>query len=225
MIYFLEDDNSIRELVVYTMNSTGFEATGFSRPSEFWEAMEKETPSLVLLDIMLPEEDGLSILKKLRASPATQRLPVMMLTAKDSEFDKVLGLDSGADDYVPKPFGMMELMARIKALLRRTSPDGSQERDYTLGKLYVSPSRHLAKVDGKEIALTLKEFELLCFLLENDGMVLTRDKILARIWGYDFDGETRTVDVHVRTLRQKLGECGSLIETVRGVGYKIDRRD
>ena len=225
MIYFLEDDNSIRELVVYTMNSTGFEATGFSRPSEFWEAMEKETPSLVLLDIMLPEEDGLSILKKLRASPATQRLPVMMLTAKDSEFDKVLGLDSGADDYVPKPFGMMELMARIKALLRRTSPGGSQGQDYTLGKLYVSPSRHLVKVDGKEIALTLKEFELLCFLLENDGMVLTRDKILARIWGYDFDGETRTVDVHVRTLRQKLGECGSLIETVRGVGYKIDRRD
>lgn len=225
MIYFLEDDNSIRELVVYTMNSTGFEATGFSKPSEFWEAMEKETPSLVLLDIMLPEEDGLSILKKLRASPATRRLPVMMLTAKDSEFDKVLGLDSGADDYVPKPFGVMELMARIKALLRRTSPDGSQERDYTLGKLYVSPSRHLVKVDGKEIALTLKEFELLCFLLENDGMVLTRDKILARIWGYDFDGETRTVDVHVRTLRQKLGECGALIETVRGVGYKIGRRD
>ena len=221
MIYFLEDDNSIRELVVYTMNSTGFEATGFSRPSEFWEAMEKETPSLVLLDIMLPEEDGLSILKKLRASPATQRLPVMMLTAKDSEFDKVLGLDSGADDYVPKPFGMMELMARIKALLRRTSPDGSQERDYTLGKLYVSPSRHLVKVDGKEIALTLKEFELLCFLLENDGMVLTRDKILARIWGYDFDGETRTVDVHVRTLRQKLGEAGACIETVRGIGYKV----
>ena len=216
MIYFLEDDNSIRELVVYTMNSTGFEATGFSKPSEFWEAMERETPSL---------EDGLSILKKLRASPATRRLPVMMLTAKDSEFDKVLGLDSGADDYVPKPFGMMELMARIKALLRRTSPDGSQERDYTLGKLYVSPSRHLVKVDGKEIALTLKEFELLCFLLENDGMVLTRDKILARIWGYDFDGETRTVDVHVRTLRQKLGECGALIETVRGVGYKIGRRD
>lgn len=225
MIYFLEDDNSIRELVVYTMNSTGFEAAGFSKPSEFWEAMEKESPSLVLLDIMLPEEDGLSILKKLRASPATRRLPVMMLTAKDSEFDKVLGLDSGADDYVPKPFGMMELMARIKALLRRASPDGSQERDYTLGKLYVSPSRHLVKVDGKEIALTLKEFELLCFLLENDGMVLTRDKILARIWGYDFDGENRTVDVHVRTLRQKLGECGALIETVRGVGYKIGRRD
>ena len=224
MIYFLEDHNSIRELVVYTMNSTGFDAMGFSKPTEFWEAMEKELPSLVLLDIMLPEEDGLSILKKLRANPTTKRLPVMMLTAKDSEYDKVLGLDSGADDYVPKPFGMMELMARIKALLRRVSPQETQEKDYSVGRLYVSPARHQVKVDGNEVALTLKEFELLCFLLENDGMVLTRDKILARIWGYDFDGETRTVDVHVRTLRQKLGECGSLIETVRGVGYKIDRR-
>ncbi|MGI6254165.1 MAG: response regulator transcription factor [Acutalibacter sp.] len=225
MIYFLEDDNSIRELVVYTMNSTGFEAVGFGKPAQFWEAMEKELPSLVLLDIMLPEEDGLSILKKLRGNPATKRLPVMMLTAKDSEYDKVLGLDSGADDYVPKPFGMMELMARIKALLRRAAPQETQEKDYSVGSLYVSPARHQVKVDGKEVALTLKEFELLCFLLENDGMVLTRDKILARIWGYDFDGETRTVDVHVRTLRQKLGECGSLIETVRGVGYKIDRRE
>ena len=224
MIYFLEDDNSIRELVVYTMNSTGFEAAGFSRPSEFWAAMEQDLPSLVLLDIMLPEEDGLQILKKLRADPATKKLPVMMLTAKDSEYDKVRGLDSGADDYVPKPFGMMELMARIKALLRRAGSQEPEEREYTLDKLYVSTSRHLVKVDGKEVALTLKEFELLCFLLENDGMVLTRDKILARIWGYDFDGETRTVDVHVRTLRQKLGECGALIETVRGVGYKIDRR-
>ena len=225
MIYFLEDDNSIRELVVYTMNSTGFEAVGFSQPSEFWAAMEKETPSLILLDIMLPEEDGLQILKRLRADPATKKLPVMMLTAKDSEYDKVLGLDSGADDYVPKPFGMMELMARVKALLRRAGPQETGEKEYTLGKLYVSPSRHLVRVDGKEVSLTLKEFELLCFLLENDGMVLTRDKILARIWGYDFDGETRTVDVHVRTLRQKLGECGPLIETVRGVGYKIDRRE
>ena len=149
----------------------------------------------------------------------------MMLTAKDSEYDKVLGLDSGADDYVPKPFGMMELMARIKALLRRAGPQELADKEYILDKLYVSPSRHLVKVDGKEVSLTLKEFELLCFLLENDGMVLTRDKILARIWGYDFDGETRTVDVHVRTLRQKLGECGAFIETVRGVGYKIDRRD
>ena len=224
MIYFLEDDNSIRELVVYTMNSTGFEAMGFSKPREFWAAMDRETPSLVLLDIMLPEEDGLQILKKLRANPATKRLPVMMLTAKDSEYDKVLGLDSGADDYVPKPFGMMELMARVKALLRRAGLQDTEPQEYVLDKLYVSPSRHLVKVDGKEVSLTLKEFELLCFLLENNGMVLTRDKILARVWGYDFDGETRTVDVHVRTLRQKLGEYGSLIETVRSVGYKIDHR-
>ena len=225
MIYILEDDNSIRELVAYTLHSTGFDTQGFARPSQFWAAVEQEAPSLVLLDIMLPEEDGLQVLKKLRAAPATQKIPVMMLTAKDSEYDKVLGLDSGADDYVPKPFGMMELMARIKALLRRSGSTPEEgNKDYNVGKLYVSPSRHQVKVDGNEVSLTLKEFELLCFLLENDGMVLTRDKILARTWGYDFDGETRTVDVHVRTLRQKLGECGSLIETVRGVGYKIDRR-
>ena len=223
MIYFLEDDNSIRELVVYTMNSTGFEAVGFGKPGEFWAAMERETPSLVLLDIMLPEEDGLSILKKLRANPATKRLPVMMLTAKDSEYDKVLGLDSGADDYLPKPFGMMELVARVKALLRRAEPE-PEAKEFVLGELRVSPARHLVLVGGREVQLTLKEFELLRTLLENDGMVLTRDKLLTKIWGYDFDGETRTVDVHVRTLRQKLGECGSLIETVRGVGYKIDRR-
>ena len=225
MIYILEDDNSIRELVAYTLHSTGFDTQGFARPSQFWAAVEQEAPSLVLLDIMLPEEDGLQVLKKLRAAPATQKIPVMMLTAKDSEYDKVLGLDSGADDYLPKPFGMMELMARIKALLRRVSPQETQEKDYSVGRLYVSPARHQVKVDGNEVALTLKEFELLCFLLENDGMVLTRDKILARIWGYDFDGETRTVDVHVRTLRQKLGELGSLIETVRGVGYKIDSKE
>ena len=206
MIYFLEDDNSIRELVVYTMNSTGFEAVGFGKPGEFWAAMERETPSLVLLDIMLPEEDGLSILKKLRANPATKRLPVMMLTAKDSEYDKVLGLDSGADDYVPKPFGMMELMAASRRCCgARAAPPEEGNKDYNVGKLYVSPSRHQVKVDGNEVSLTLKEFELLCFLLENDGMVLTRDKILARIWGYDFDGETRTVDVHVRTLRREAG--------------------
>ena len=176
MIYFLEDDNSIRELVVYTMNSTGFEAVGFSKPSEFWAAMEKETPSLILLDIMLPEEDGLQILKRLRADPATKKLPVMMLTAKDSEYDKVLGLDSGADDYVPKPFGMMELMARVKALLRRAGPQETGEKEYTLGKLYVSPSRHLVRVDGKEVSLTLKEFELLCFLWKTTAWCLPGTK-------------------------------------------------
>lgn len=224
MIYILEDDNSIRELVVYTMNSTGFDALGFGKPREFWAAVEQELPSLVLLDIMLPEEDGLQVLKKLRSRASTKKLPVMMLTAKDSEYDKVLGLDSGADDYMPKPFGMMELMARVKALLRRAAPQEEERQDHVLGRLFVSPARHQVKVDGKPVQLTLKEFDLLCYLLENDGMVLTRDKILTKIWGYDFDGETRTVDVHVRTLRQKLGECGGIVETVRGVGYKIDGR-
>lgn len=221
MIYFLEDDNSIRELVVYTMNSTGFEAAGFSKPSEFWEAMEKESPSLVLLDIMLPEEDGLSILKKLRASPATRRLPVMMLTAKDSEFDKVLGLDSGADDYVPKPFGMMELMARIRTALRHSGQGENGGRTYQVGALYVDPGRHVVRDGEREVTLTLKEFQLLCLLLERRGTVFTRDQLLNTIWGYEFDGASRTVDVHIRTLRQKLGEAGACIETVRGIGYKI----
>ena len=224
MIDILEDDNSIRELVAYTLHSTGFDTQGFARPSQFWAAVEQEAPSLVLLDIMLPEEDGLQVLKKLRAAPATQKIPVMMLTAKDSEYDKVLGLDSGADDYLPKPFGMMELVARVKALLRRAEPE-PEAKEFVLGELRVSPARHLVLVGGREVQLTLKEFELLRTLLENDGMVLTRDKLLTKIWGYDFDGETRTVDVHVRTLRQKLGELGSLIETVRGVGYKIDSKE
>lgn len=221
MIYFLEDDNSIRELVVYTMNSTGFEAAGFSKPSEFWEAMEKESPSLVLLDIMLPEEDGLSILKKLRASPATRRLPVMMLTAKDSEFDKVLGLDSGADDYVPKPFGMMELMARIRTALRHSGQGENGGRTYQVGALYVDPGRHVVRDGERDVTLTLKEFQLLCLLLERRGTVFTRDQLLNTIWGYEFDGASRTVDVHIRTLRQKLGEAGACIETVRGIGYKV----
>lgn len=223
MIYILEDDNSIRELVVYTLNSTGFETQGFGKPSQFWAAVDRQAPSLVLLDIMLPEEDGLQVLKKLRAAAPTKKVPVMMLTAKDSEYDKVLGLDTGADDYLPKPFGMMELVARVKALLRRAEPE-PEAKEFVLGELRVSPARHLVLVGGREVQLTLKEFELLRTLLENDGMVLTRDKLLTKIWGYDFDGETRTVDVHVRTLRQKLGEMGSLIETVRGVGYKIDSK-
>ena len=221
MIYFLEDDNSIRELVVYTMNSTGFEAVGFGKPGEFWAAMERETPSLVLLDIMLPEEDGLSILKKLRANPATKRLPVMMLTAKDSEYDKVLGLDSGADDYVPKPFGMMELMARIRTALRHAGGGEDEGNTYRLGPLFVDPGRHIVRDGDRDVTLTLKEFQLLCLLLERRGTVFTRDQLLNTIWGYEFDGASRTVDVQIRTLRQKLGESGACIETVRGIGYKI----
>lgn len=220
MIYLVEDDDSIRELVVYTLNNSGMEAKGFALPSLFWDEMSKQLPELILLDIMLPEEDGLQILKKIRRHGNTKNIPVMMLTAKGSEYDKVIGLDCGADDYVPKPFGMMELIARIKALLRRTKT-ASPETEYRIGKLYVCPSKHIVKVDGKDVVLALKEFEMLCLLLENRGVVMTRDQILNRIWDYAFDGESRTVDVHVRTLRQKLGECGELIETVRGIGYKI----
>lgn len=220
MIYFVEDDNSIRELVLYTLNNAGYEAKGFERPSLFWEAMREETPRLILLDIMLPEEDGLSILKRLRQSSQTSKIPIMMLTAKGTEYDKVIGLDYGADDYVPKPFGMMELIARVKALLRRAAAVDN-EKDYHIGRLFLSPSKHMVKVDGKDVSLTLKEFEILSLLTENQGIVFTRDQLLTRIWGYAFDGESRTVDVHIRSLRQKLGECGRLIETVRGIGYKI----
>ena len=220
MIYFTEDDDSIRELVIYTLNSVGFSARGFSKPSDFWNALKTETPDLILLDIMLPEEDGLEILRKLRAS-SLKKIPVMMLTAKSSEYDKVVGLNEGADDYLAKPFGMMELVARIKALLRRTEEDAKRSPEYTHGNLYVCPAKHIVRVNGEEVSLTRKEFDLLYLLLENSGIVLTRDVILNKIWGYRFDGESRTVDVHIRTLRQKLGSAGDIIETVRGIGYKI----
>ena len=220
MIYFVEDDSNIRELVVYTLNSTGFESTGFSKPSDFWNAVEKEIPTLVLLDIMLPEEDGLSILKRLRSNPDTASVPVIILTAKADEYDKVRGFDLGADDYVPKPFGMMELVARVKAVLRRVKSDSSQG-EYTIGTLYVCPKKHIVKVNDENVVLTLKEFDMLCYLLENKGIVLSRDQILNKVWGYSFDGESRTVDVHIRTLRQKLGDAGDTINTIRGVGYKI----
>lgn len=221
MIYFVEDDDNIRELVVYTLNSTGLEAQGFSTPEKFWSAMAEALPSMVLLDIMLPQEDGLSILQKIRSDKKTMKLPVIILTAKADEYDKVKGFDLGADDYVPKPFGMMELVARIKAVLRRTDSDKETMSEYTVGCLTVSPEKHKVKVNGEKVALTLKEFEMLCLLLENRGIVLSRDQILNRVWGYSFDGESRTVDVHIRTLRQKLGEAGELVTTVRGIGYTI----
>ena len=220
MIYLLEDDDSIRDLVLYTLQSQGMEAKGFPRPSAFWEAMAEHIPSLVLLDIMLPEEDGISVLKTLRSSARTCRLPVIMLTAMGTEYDKVLGLDAGADDYLAKPFGMMELLSRIRALLRRTQ----QETDtYRCGVLTVDQARHIVTVNGREVALTQKEFEVLCLLLKNKGQVLSRERLIEDVWGYAFTGESRTVDVHVRTLRQKLGEAGAYIETVRGYGYKISR--
>ena len=218
MIYLLEDDDSIRELVLYTLQSQGMAARGFERPSAFWEAVEEQMPTLVLLDIMLPEEDGISVLKKLRASARTARLPIIMLTAKGTEYDKVLGLDAGADDYVTKPFGMMELLSRIRALLRRTERDDTL---YRCGQLTVDPGSHTVLAGDREVALTQKEFELLCLLLKNRGQVLSREQLIENVWGYAFTGESRTVDVHVRTLRQKLGEAGAYIETVRGYGYKI----
>ena len=218
MIYLLEDDDSIRDFVIYTLNSQGMEAKGFSLPSQFWQAVGEELPSLVLLDIMLPEEDGLTVLKKLRAAPRTAKLPVIMLTAKSTEYDKVIGLDEGADDYVAKPFGMMELPTRIRALLRRTESESGILR---CGVLEVDPGQHVVRVRGQEATLTQKEFEVLCLLLRNPGQVLSREQLIENVWGYAFTGESRTVDVHVRTLRQKLGEAGSYIETVRGYGYKI----
>ena len=219
MIYLIEDESDIRELVVYTLQSTGFDVRGFPDSQGFWQALNEKLPQLVLLDIMLPMEDGLEVLKKLRLSPSTRKLPVMMLTAKGTEYDKVIGLDSGADDYLPKPFGMMELVARVKSLLRRTDLEGDKA-EYKIGGLTVDIPRHIVTVDGDRIVLTIKEFDLLVFLLRNTGIVLTRDQILEKVWGYDFDGETRTVDVHVRTLRSKLGDSGDVIQTVRGLGYK-----
>lgn len=221
MIFLVEDDNSIRELVIYTLQSTGLEAAGFSCAKDFWEAMKSNVPSLVLLDIMLPDEDGLTVLKKLRTASATDKTPVIMLTAKGTEYDKVIGLDGGADDYIPKPFGMMELVSRVKAVLRRTEPEQKQNV-FQIGPVLVDIGKHTVTVEGVNIALTFKEFELLCYLMENEGIVLTRDQLLSKIWGYDFDGETRTVDVHIRTLRQKLGLGGNYIETIRGVGYKME---
>ena len=224
MIYLVEDDNSIRELVIYTLQSTGFEARGFACGADFWEGMKEDMPELVLLDIMLPDEDGLSILRKLRGTAATQKLPVMMLTAKGTEYDKVIGLDSGADDYLPKPFGMMELISRIKAVLRRSAKGSvSGEDTFEIGEIRLDPKKHEVTVHGEVVNLTLKEYELLKRLMKNSNIVLTRDQLLEDIWGYDFDGETRTVDVHVRTLRQKLGDAGEQIETVRGVGYRMSR--
>ena len=223
MIYLVEDDGNIRKLVEYALSKEGFQVAGFAAPDAFWTALEEEVPQLLLLDIMLPQEDGLSILKKLRASARTARLPVILLTAKGSEYDKVTGLDLGADDYVAKPFGMMELMSRIRAVLRRTQQPKDPE-EFRWGGIYLCPAKHIVQVDGEDVVLTHKEYELLHLFLRSGGNVLTRDALLETVWGYTFDGETRTVDVHIRKLRQKLGEAGSCIQTVKGVGYKLGER-
>lgn len=220
MIYLLEDDQSIREFMLYSLRTQGFDAMGFELPEQFWQAIHTTVPRLVVLDIMLPQEDGLSILRKLRERADTAHVPVMMVTAKGTEYDKVLGLDSGADDYLAKPFGMMEFLSRVRALLRRV-PQAGPVREYHVGELYVCPGKHVVKAGGVPVTLTIKEFELLCLLLEHRGVVFSRDQLIRQIWGYDFVGESRTVDVHIRTLRQKLGACGGVVETVRGMGYKI----
>lgn len=219
MIYVLEDDHNIRELVVYTLNSAGLDARGFGLPSEFRRAVETHPPALVLLDIMLPEEDGVAVLKRLRAREATREIPVIMLTALGDEFDKVRGLDAGADDYMSKPFGMMELLARIRARLRRRG--GPEPLLRRMGPLELDRERHEARVNGMPVALTRKEYELLRLFMDHPRAAFAREHLLERIWGYDYAGETRTVDVHVRTLRQKLGVAAACIETVRGVGYRL----
>lgn len=220
MIYCVEDDSSIRELIIYALKANGFEARGFSESGSFYTALNSALPSLILLDIMLPGEDGITILKRLKASARTRAIPVVMLTAKSAEYDKVLGLDSGADDYITKPFGIMEFLSRVKAVLRRAGHPANPA-ELAAGGLTMDVERHTVLADGREVTLTFKEFMLLKYLLENKGIVLTRDKLLQEVWGYDYQGETRTVEVHIRTLRQKLGAAGSVIETVRGIGYKI----
>lgn len=219
-IYCVEDDEAIRELTLYALRSSGYEAEGFEKGSDFFEAASKAVPNLVLLDIMLPEEDGLSILRRIHETLAMAGTPVIMLTAKTSEYDKVKGLDSGADDYVTKPFGVMELLSRVKAVLRRAQGP-AQGEILTLGGLTVDIPRRVVALGEREIALTYKEFELLVFLLRNQGLALSRDRLMEAVWGFDFEGESRTVDMHIKSLRQKLGEYGENIQTVRGVGYKI----
>lgn len=221
MIYLLEDDDSIRKLVVYALESQGFRAEGFEEPGAFWKAMEQKLPELVLLDIMLPEEDGIQILQRLRAQASTKALPVIMLTARNTEYDRVEGLDAGADDYISKPFGMMELIARVRAVLRRTEPRSLPE-EYRLGALYVCPARHEVQVGGRAVQLTYKENLLLMQLLENQGLVMTRAVLMDKVWDLGAERENRTLDVHIRTLRAKLGEAGRCIETIRGVGYRLN---
>lgn len=220
LVYCVEDDAAIRELLVYTLRNTGYEAQGFVSGGPFFAALPKRLPDLVLLDVMLPGEDGVGILKRLRAAPETRALPVILVTARGSEFDKVTGLDSGADDYIAKPFGMMELLSRVRAALRRAGPSAPPET-LEAGRISMDTLRHTVQADGRAVALTRREYDLLETLMRSGGAVLTRDRLLSEIWGYGFGGETRTVDVHIRSLRLKLGDAAALIETVRGVGYRM----
>ncbi|MBR4630191.1 MAG: response regulator transcription factor [Treponema sp.] len=222
MVYILEDDDNIRKLINYSLKSQGFEVQDFALPSAFWTALQTKNPDLLLLDIMLPEEDGISILKKLRSNPKTSTIPVIMLTAKDSEYDVVTGLDSGADDYVTKPFGMMALVSRIKAVLRRYEKSDSHKELLEAGGIKIDENQHTVFAGNQQLFLTVKEFDLLVLLIKNRGNVLTREQLLESVWGLSSEIESRTVDVHIRTLRAKLGEYEKNIETIRGVGYKFN---
>ena len=219
-IYVVEDDENIRELVIYALGSARFEAIGFETGEDFFTALKAEHPTLILLDIMLPGEDGLSILRRIRNNVNTKTLPIIMLTAKSSEYDKVKGLDMGADDYISKPFSVLELISRVNAVLRRIQPE-EQSKLIWFDMLSLDEARRVASVSGEKVTLTYKEYELLRCLMMNAGFALSRDKILESVWGYDFEGESRTVDMHIKTLRQKLGVAGSLIKTVRNIGYKL----
>ncbi len=223
MIYCVEDDASIRDIVIYTLQSVGLQAEGFADGETFFSAVAAKPPELVMLDVMLPGMDGVEILKKLKADSRTRELPVIMATAKGAEYDKIQSLDLGADDYLVKPFGMMEMVSRVKAVLRRSAPKADRPI-LTVDDLSVNVDEHTVTVCGERVLLTRKEYEMLQLFMENPGRVFTRDQLLSDLWGFDYDGETRTVDVHIRTLRQKLGSAGNRIETVRGVGYRLETK-
>ncbi|MCI7018300.1 MAG: response regulator transcription factor [Clostridiales bacterium] len=221
MIWCVEDDPSIREIEVYALNSTGLEARGFADGAELWEALQKDTPELVVLDVMLPGEDGVAILKRLKEDERLRDIPVIMATAKSTEFDKVQSLDLGADDYITKPFGMMEMVSRVKAVLRRSQPKQTASL-LKMDGLTLDESQHTVTIDGQRVVLTYKEYELLRLFLSHPGMAFSREQLLQTVWNTDYAVETRTVDMHIRTLRQKLGEYGRYIETIRGVGYRLE---
>ena len=222
MIFCVEDDAGIRDLMIYTLNASGFRAVGFENARELYAALADDTPELIMLDIMLPGEDGISILKRLKADARTADIPVIMATAKGNEYDKVIGVDLGADDYLAKPFGMMEMASRVRAVLRRSGRAAEKQQLIRVGGLEMNLGEHIVTADGIRVQLTLKEFELLHTFMTNPGRAFTREQLLSSVWCEDFLGETRTVDVHVGTLRQKLGACGKYIRTVRGVGYKLE---
>ena len=221
MIWCVDDDNTIRDIEVYTLTQTGFEAKGFADGVSMLEALKTEKPELIVLDIMLPGKDGVEVLKEIRSNPETRKIPVIMATAKGTEMDKIQGLDTGADDYLVKPFGVMEMVSRIKAVLRRCEPD-EKEEVLSIGEITLSDKEHLVTVNGEKVVLTFKEFEILKLFMSNPGIVFSRDKLLSEVWGIDYLGESRTVDMHIKTLRQKLGDAGTIIETVIGVGYKME---